>query len=482
MAPLGCYSIFFGASSGAYLPVEYTEYFLRIDYGLTGTISYYDFYGHISHIFPTNSRPLYKPCKCSGSIALTHQDCLQSWLEVKGGWGKCDLCSTKFKFAPRYAENAPDILSRLEVLSGLGRRAASKWAPYALRALLVASIWLGILPLTTAYLYQAWMYRPSSVTARISMELIPGDLVNGGILTVVIIISFLSLMSLFDFFRLKWARVEYGNKNTVVKDEDEEQILIAPVQVGEGADCLHYDDSERPLSEKFDAEKIIIEKMINDSNKSIMDEGQPFRSYDDPAIDEGHAAKRKKGEDQPMDDVDFLDQIRELQDTMERHEEAYLEEIERLREAGDHDRADGLVERRREIAEHYNEFHQKLPEKAVAAVRRQRHRLPLRDLLEGDINSDNEEADAMSDANESVEEDDDAMFQRMMRMQELDDAEPQDEDGENNEPQGRRQNNQDRAERFERQFEPLERPFEEEEDPMVCFKNWLILYARNELH
>ena len=385
---------------------------------------------------------------------------------MKGGWGKCDLCSTKFQFAPRYAENAPDILSRLEVLSGLCRRAASKWMPYALRALLVASVWLGILPLTTAYLYQAWMYRPSSVTARITMELIPGDLVNGGILTVVIIISFLSLMSLFDFFRLKWAKVvEYGN-NTGAKDEDEEQILIAPVQVGEGVDCLHYDDSERPLSEKFDAEKNIIEKMINDSNKSIMDEGQPFRSYDDPTSDEGDAGKRKKGEDHPGDDTDFLDQIRELQDTMERHEEAYLEEIERLREAGDHGRADGLVERRREIAEHYNEFHQRLPERAVAAVRRQRHRVPIRDFVENDSNSDNEQVDAMSDANDSEEEDDDAMFQRMMRMQEMDDAEPQDDNGENNEPQ-RRRNNQDRAERFEPQFEPLDRPFEEE-DPMVC--------------
>ena len=33
-------------------------------------------------------RPLHGPCKCSGSIGLTHQDCLMSWLEVTRGDGK----------------------------------------------------------------------------------------------------------------------------------------------------------------------------------------------------------------------------------------------------------------------------------------------------------------------------------------------------------------------------------------------------------
>jgi hypothetical protein len=33
-------------------------------------------------------RPLFAPCKCSGSIGLTHQECLMSWLEVTRGDGK----------------------------------------------------------------------------------------------------------------------------------------------------------------------------------------------------------------------------------------------------------------------------------------------------------------------------------------------------------------------------------------------------------
>lgn len=33
-------------------------------------------------------RPLFTPCKCSGSMGMTHQDCLTSWLEVTRGDGE----------------------------------------------------------------------------------------------------------------------------------------------------------------------------------------------------------------------------------------------------------------------------------------------------------------------------------------------------------------------------------------------------------
>ena len=33
-------------------------------------------------------RPLFSPCKCSGSIGLVHQDCLTSWLAVTRGEGR----------------------------------------------------------------------------------------------------------------------------------------------------------------------------------------------------------------------------------------------------------------------------------------------------------------------------------------------------------------------------------------------------------
>mmetsp|Transcript_14991 Transcript_14991/g.28212 ORF Transcript_14991/g.28212 Transcript_14991/m.28212 type:complete len:98 (+) Transcript_14991:118-411(+) len=63
--------------------------------------------------------------------------------------------------------------------------------------------------------YQGWMHRPTSVKTRFRWDLVSRDLVNGGMLTVIIVISFLSIMSLLDFFRVKWvremARNEGGN-------------------------------------------------------------------------------------------------------------------------------------------------------------------------------------------------------------------------------------------------------------------------------
>ena len=99
-----------------------------------------------------HSRPLFKPCRCSGSIGLTHQDCLTSWLDVTHGDGRCELCSTRFQFAPQYADGTPDRLSPSEVYYRLLRRLGAKWLPRGLRALFAACLWLVILPLSTSYI------------------------------------------------------------------------------------------------------------------------------------------------------------------------------------------------------------------------------------------------------------------------------------------------------------------------------------------
>lgn len=39
-------------------------------------------------LFVRHRRPLFSPCKCSGSMGKTHQDCLTSWLEVTRGSGE----------------------------------------------------------------------------------------------------------------------------------------------------------------------------------------------------------------------------------------------------------------------------------------------------------------------------------------------------------------------------------------------------------
>ena len=122
--------------------------------------------------------------------------------------GRCELCKTKFRFDPQYAENAPDHLPAYEVVLGLSSRFLAKWLPLALRILIAATLWLIVAPLLTACLYHGWMHRPSSVLTRWSKELIPGDIVSGAIIVAIIIISFLSLMSFADFLRVHWGEPE----------------------------------------------------------------------------------------------------------------------------------------------------------------------------------------------------------------------------------------------------------------------------------
>ncbi len=344
---------------------------------------------------------------------MTHQDCLKSWLEVKGGTGKCDLCKCKFHFRPKYAEDAPEKLSTLEVISGISLRATSKWLPYALRVLLVAFVWLGVLPLVTAYLYQCWMHRPASIDTRWELALVPGDLVNGAILTVTIIISFLSLMSLGEFFRFNWHR-GMGGEADDDGEKDKPQVKIAPVQIGEDRECMYYDDSATSLAEKFDAEKHIIEKMIKESNKSVMDGGQMFQNYQDDSRDGDVITE------------DSTDDLRE----MERRLAA--RETNDDKDEGNNDQDNDMI-----------------LGGGIPAVRRQRHRHNLSEA--GSETSDNGNSNNGGDS--ESDEDEDEMFERMMRLQEggLDDEPEHEPDQPARPDQGRNNPRND----------PLDMPFDE---------------------
>ena len=118
--------------------------------------------------------------------------------------GQCELCGLKFQFAPRYKEGTPDYLPNYEVFLGLCNRAAEKWLPLMMRIIAAIVLWLGMVPLTTAYLYHGWMHRPSSILARFKWELVPGDLVSGAVIASFIIVTFLSFMSFADFLRFNW--------------------------------------------------------------------------------------------------------------------------------------------------------------------------------------------------------------------------------------------------------------------------------------
>jgi len=150
-------------------------------------------------------RPLVAPCKCSGSIGLVHQECLDEWLKITHT-NKCDLCSVEFRFAPLYALYTPDKLPLHEVFRGIFHRSVAKWIPTALRMVIAILMWLFVLPASTGYLYHGWIHGLSSVWQRLDISLVLGDAVSGAVVAGAIVITFLSLMSFADFLRFHWAQ------------------------------------------------------------------------------------------------------------------------------------------------------------------------------------------------------------------------------------------------------------------------------------
>lgn len=267
----------------------------------------------------SNSHPLYKPCKCSGSIGLTHQDCLQSWLEVQRGDGKCELCKTRFQFAPQYAEGAPEKLPAAEVLYGLSRRCISRWLPFLLRILFAAALWLVVAPLGTSYLYQAWMHKPSFIADRVEWSLFLTDLVSGLVVIACIILSFLSLISFADFLREEWQQnglVQGGERRRhhhdragedeprrfPVREQDvdnwlwqnvQQEILAQPAPLRAGLAGMSENDDAMHLDNQED----------NEANEPV--EQNSINNDDDPYDDDDDDDSYSEDEDEELPDEDI---------------------------------------------------------------------------------------------------------------------------------------------------------------------------------
>ena len=108
----------------------------------------------VCHGEAEETRPLFHPCRCDGSIKFVHQDCLQTWLKVsKQSRPKCELCGEQFHFRNIYAsdggsEGQPPSLSLLEFIQGVYTRTASSITILA-KTMLVFSLWSLILPMCT---------------------------------------------------------------------------------------------------------------------------------------------------------------------------------------------------------------------------------------------------------------------------------------------------------------------------------------------
>lgn len=92
----------------------------------------------------TPEEPLFYPCKCSGSIKYVHQECLMEWLSHSQK-KYCELCKTSFRFTKLYHPGMPNTIPTSVFL----RRAAVHTLKLFMtwcRAVLVASVWLILLP------------------------------------------------------------------------------------------------------------------------------------------------------------------------------------------------------------------------------------------------------------------------------------------------------------------------------------------------
>ena len=99
------------------------------------------------------NRPLFHPCRCSGSIKFIHQDCLVEWLRVsmKGSENRCELCGEKFQFRSVYSTGErPPELSAIEFLQGLYPIALNIFDKIS-KHICSAVAWLFVLPLLTSW-------------------------------------------------------------------------------------------------------------------------------------------------------------------------------------------------------------------------------------------------------------------------------------------------------------------------------------------
>lgn len=148
-------------------------------------------------------RPLLHPCRCSGSIKFTHEDCLVNWLSQSGS-SRCELCNHPFRFEPLYKPNTPSALPTKEFLVGV-LALMSKTMRTAARMVLVFSVWLFFLPVGTCWTWYALFVSspkdlPSLLASRTPAGVIT-DAFYGCLLSAGIVFVFLGVSSLREYVR-----------------------------------------------------------------------------------------------------------------------------------------------------------------------------------------------------------------------------------------------------------------------------------------
>jgi E3 ubiquitin-protein ligase DOA10 len=124
-------------------------------------------------------RPLFTPCKCTGSIGSVHQDCLEAWLNHSKK-DTCELCGAKYEFAPQYSADTPKVISPLVFVKSIFKLTILKALPFTCRVLLALLIWLVLVPLGTTFAYCTCMRRNAPLAWLPTLVLKTGQLFESG--------------------------------------------------------------------------------------------------------------------------------------------------------------------------------------------------------------------------------------------------------------------------------------------------------------
>lgn len=146
------------------------------------------------------TRPLYTPCNCSGSIGLVHQDCLEAWL-AHSKKDTCELCYQKYNFIPQYAENTPEYIPLLVLLQSCAKITALRILPLAIKLISAVVIWGLVVPLGTSLTYCTCMRRNIEVFHSVTLKSVWISVSYGIVIDAVLALSMLILVRIFMFQR-----------------------------------------------------------------------------------------------------------------------------------------------------------------------------------------------------------------------------------------------------------------------------------------
>ncbi|CDF36468.1 unnamed protein product [Chondrus crispus] len=148
-------------------------------------------------------RPLLHPCRCSGSIKFTHEDCLLNWL-AQSGSSRCELCNHPFRFEPLYRPNTPSALPTKEFIVGV-LALTRKTMKMAARIVLVFTVWLFFLPVGTCWTWYALFISSPKDLPNLFASRTPAGVITdafyGCLLSAGIVFVFLGVSSLREYVR-----------------------------------------------------------------------------------------------------------------------------------------------------------------------------------------------------------------------------------------------------------------------------------------